>query len=306
MDFLKEHLNYILIVILMSFGLWAFLDYENEIENLEEEIKINLEDHQFFVDSLKNKIQNLESTLDSLPLGSPLDTLVIRDMFGSRKHPIFKTWQFHSGIDLIDTYKDTVYATASGLSTMATWNAGYGKCIVIKHAHGYSTKYAHLDKMFIKKGDSIMKGQAIGTMGNTGEVTGQHLHYEVLHGGNAIDPMPFIKIQPITVKATMYHPVEAQCDSDPLITADGSEIHPYLVSDWNWIAVSQDLLKRNGGIFEYGDQVYIRGTHKDGIYTIRDCMHKRKTNQIDFLESIGTNQYMYDDIEIYGLGDISS
>ena len=114
-----------------------------------------------------------------------------------------------------------------------------------------------------------------------------------------VDSIP----KPINVKATMYHPVEAQCDDTPLITADGSRIHPYQVSDWNWIAVSQDLLKKNGGIFEYGDKVYVRGTHKDGIYTIRDCMNKRKTFQIDILESIGTSQYKYDEIEIFALND---
>lgn len=108
---------------------------------------------------------------------------------------------------------------------------------------------------------------------------------------------------PLLVKATMYHPVEAQCDDSPLITADGSKIHPYQVSQWNWIAVSQDLLKRNGGIFDYGDKVYIKGTHRDGIYTIRDCMNKRKTMQIDILESIGTSQYKYDEIEIFALNE---
>tara|TARA_R100001015_G_C4613618_1_gene169305 strand:- start:728 stop:1282 length:555 start_codon:yes stop_codon:yes gene_type:complete len=106
---------------------------------------------------------------------------------------------------------------------------------------------------------------------------------------------------PLNVKATMYHPVESQCDSDPLITADGSKIDPHNVSDWNWIAVSQDMLLKNGGIFEYGDQVYIKGTHKDGVYTIHDCMNKRKTKQIDFLESIGTKQYKYDNVEIFAL-----
>ena len=114
-----------------------------------------------------------------------------------------------------------------------------------------------------------------------------------------IDSIP----TPINVKATMYHPVEAQCDDTPLITADGSKICPIEVSDWNWIAVSQDLLKKNGGIFDYGDQVYVRGTHKDGVYTIRDCMNKRKTFQIDILESIGTSQYKYDEIEIFALND---
>ena len=119
---------------------------------------------------------------------------------------------------------------------------------------------------------------------------------------NIIDSIP----APINVKATMYHPVEAQCDDTPLITADGSRICPINVSDWNWIAVSQDLLKKNGGIFEYGDQVYVKGTHKDGIYTIHDCMNKRKRNQIDILESIGTSQYKYDEIEIFALNDLDS
>jgi 3D (Asp-Asp-Asp) domain-containing protein len=126
------------------------------------------------------------------------------------------------------------------------------------------------------------------------------LRFEIKDLLERIDSIP----TPIPVKATMYHPVEAQCDDTPLITADGSRICPINVSDWNWIAVSQDLLKKNGGVFDYGDQVYVKGTHKDGIYTIHDCMNKRKTNQIDILESIGTSQYKYDQIEIYALNDL--
>ena len=126
------------------------------------------------------------------------------------------------------------------------------------------------------------------------------LRFEIKDLLERIDSIP----TPINVKATMYHPVEAQCDDTPLITADGSRICPINVSDWNWIAVSQDLLKKNGGVFDYGDQVYVKGTHKDGIYTIHDCMNKRKKNQIDILESIGTSQYKYDQIEIYALNDL--
>ena len=93
--------------------------------------------------------------------------------------------------------------------------------------------------------------------------------------------------------------VEEQCDDTPLITADGSRIDPYKVSSWNWIAVSQHMLTRNGGPLNYGDTVYILGTeHKDGVYVIKDCMNKRKTNQIDFLESLGTPQYRYDNVVI--------
>ena len=112
-----------------------------------------------------------------------------------------------------------------------------------------------------------------------------------------MDSMPDVIFQEI--KATMYHPVEEQCDNTPLITADGSKIDPYEVSNWNWIAVSQHMLTRNGGPLNYGDTVYIFGTeHKDGMYVIKDCMNKRKTNQIDFLESLGTPQYLYDNVVI--------
>ena len=112
-----------------------------------------------------------------------------------------------------------------------------------------------------------------------------------------MDSMPDVIFE--QVRATMYHPVEEQCDDTPLITADGSKIDPHRVSGWNWIAVSQHMLTRNGGPLNYGDTVYIFGTdHKDGMYIIKDCMNKRKTNQIDFLESLGTPQYRYDNVVI--------
>tara|TARA_R110002012_G_scaffold83502_1_gene210106 strand:- start:85 stop:636 length:552 start_codon:yes stop_codon:yes gene_type:complete len=110
-----------------------------------------------------------------------------------------------------------------------------------------------------------------------------------------MDSMPEVIFK--QVRATMYHPVEEQCDDTPLITADGSKIDPYKVSNWNWIAVSQHMLTRNGGSLNYGDTVYVFGTkHKDGVYIIKDCMNKRKRNQIDFLESLGTPQYRYDNV----------
>ena len=278
---------------------------EKQIERLQEDTKISLEKQEQFyeytVDSLVNTIDILKTTFDSIPTGSPLDTIILQDDYGVRKHPIFGGYQMHSGVDMIDTWHDTVYATASGVVRFASWNYGYGRCIEIEHAFGFTTKYAHLHKLFVKKDENIVKGQPIACMGSTGDVTGQHLHYEISHDGKTIDPLPYINCSPISVKATMYHPVEGQCDDSPLVTADGSIIDPYKVSSWNWIAISQDMLVRNGGIFNYGDQVYIKGTHKDGIYTVHDCMNKRKTFQIDFLENIGTKQYRYNDIELYVL-----
>ena len=121
------------------------------------------------------------------------------------------------------------------------------------------------------------------------------LNFEIKNLLRQMDSMPDVIFQ--QVRATMYHPVEEQCDDTPLLTADGSKIDPYKVSNWNWIAVSQHMLTRNGGLLNYGDTVYVFGTkHKDGMYVIKDCMNKRKTNQIDFLESLGTPQYRYDNV----------
>ena len=68
------------------------------------------------------------------------------------------------------------------------WMGGYGRCIVIDHAWGYQSKYAHLYKYFVEKGDTVYKGQAIARAGNSGAVTGPHLHYEVRRGKKTVNP----------------------------------------------------------------------------------------------------------------------
>ena len=107
-----------------------------------------------------------------------------------------------------------------------------------------------------------------------------------------------LKPKKIRVTATMYHPVLGQCDATPDITADQSKI-PNIdsCSHLNWIAVSQDLLWFNGGPFHYGDRVVVTNAgHKDGVYTIRDAMNKRFTYKIDFLESVNTRGYRFNNV----------
>jgi murein DD-endopeptidase MepM/ murein hydrolase activator NlpD len=142
--------------------------------------------------SFNNKIDEYNGILDSLPLGSPLDTVSISSNYGWRRSPFSRSWQRHSGIDLKGTYWDTVYSTGSGIVTMSGWNAGYGRCIIIDHVGGYKSKYAHLSRTFVKMGDSIIDGQSIGKCGKTGAVTGQHLHYEVIRNKETTDPYQYI------------------------------------------------------------------------------------------------------------------
>ena len=103
----------------------------------------------------------------------------------------------------------------------------------------------------------------------------------------------------INVSATMYYPVEGQCDDTPDITADQTKIPDiYDCSHLKWIAVSQDLLWFNGGPIRYGDTVYVYAGHKTGQYIVRDAMNKRFKKKIDFLESVGTSLYSFDSAKL--------
>lgn len=154
------------------------------------------------VDSLQNviycqeeEINRLYGLIDSLPLGPPLDTLILSSKFGWRKSPLNGRWQMHSGSDYMAAWQDTVCATADGLVVKSGWNLGYGKQIRVEHLLGYQSSYSHLYKLFVKKGDSVEVGQSIGRAGNSGLVTGPHLHYEVIRNGIKTNPIPYIRNQ---------------------------------------------------------------------------------------------------------------
>ena len=106
----------------------------------------------------------------------------------------------------------------------------------------------------------------------------------------------------IPVKVTMYQPVPRQTDSTPNILADGTRIKVGEASNYKFIAVSRNLLRRWGGFLDYGDWILLRGTdHKDGVYQVRDVMNRRFVNRIDILESEDVDQYMFPQAEIVKL-----
>lgn len=70
---------------------------------------------------------------------------------------------------------------------------GYGYMVEVNHGNGFKTKYAHMNKIYVKKGDEVKFNTALGEVGSTGRSTGPHLHYEILYNGVPVDPMPFIK-----------------------------------------------------------------------------------------------------------------
>ena len=104
----------------------------------------------------------------------------------------------------------------------------------------------------------------------------------------------------IEVSVTMYQPVYPQTDNTPNITADGTKIRISKASDYKYVALSRNLLKRWGGPFDYGDFILIRGKeHKDGVYQVRDTMNPKWVNVVDILESKHVTPYKYENVHIY-------
>ncbi|MFN3938607.1 MAG: DUF5930 domain-containing protein [Gemmobacter sp.] len=113
--------------------------------------------------------------------------------FGYRRDPKGGGTRMHSGTDFAGARGTAIHATAGGLVKKAGWHSGYGNTVIIQHAFGIETLYAHLSQIRVREGQSVSRGDRIGDMGSTGRSTGVHLHYEVRVGGNAVNPMTYIR-----------------------------------------------------------------------------------------------------------------
>lgn len=112
----------------------------------------------------------------------------ISSRFGRRHRPTFGASRFHRGIDLACPRGTNVYAALSGRVIKAAYGKGYGYHIIIEHADGWKTLYAHLSQMYYRHGQYVRGGDQIGRVGATGTATGNHLHFELLKGWKRIDP----------------------------------------------------------------------------------------------------------------------
>ncbi len=122
-------------------------------------------------------------------LRNPLDVFRISSNFNPRRrHPILNTIRAHKGTDYAAPTGTPVRATSDGRVTWAARNGSFGNLIVLKHSGGFETKYAHLSRYAVKKGERVRQGQVIGYVGATGGATGPHLHYEFLMGGTHQNP----------------------------------------------------------------------------------------------------------------------
>ncbi|WP_417612930.1 peptidoglycan DD-metalloendopeptidase family protein [Parasphingorhabdus sp.] len=139
------------------------------------------------------QMDSLERTLIAIPSGKPSSTGMISSSFGYRRDPFTGGGAMHSGIDFKGPLGQPILAAAGGKVTHAGWKSGYGKTVEITHGNGLMTRYAHLSRIGVTKGQKIEQGIQLGAMGSTGRSTGTHLHFEVRLNGRAINPRPFLE-----------------------------------------------------------------------------------------------------------------
>ncbi len=139
----------------------------------------------------KNKTEMLASIPAIQPVSNK-DLKRVASGFGYRMHPVYKTVRMHTGLDFSANIGTEIYATGNGrVEEVERDGRGYGNSVVINHGYGYKTLYGHMSKMAVKPGQKVNRGDLIGYVGNTGTSTGPHLHYEVIKGGNKINPINF-------------------------------------------------------------------------------------------------------------------
>lgn len=128
-----------------------------------------------------------------VPLGKPVWSYWVTSPYGGRADPFNKKQARHKGVDLASRTGNKIKVQAKGKVTRAEYAGGYGNLVVVDHGNGFVTKYGHMHKIYVKKGQYVDVNEALGEVGSTGRSTGPHLHYEVLFQGKTVDPMPFVK-----------------------------------------------------------------------------------------------------------------
>ncbi len=167
------------------------IETSKKIDNLTRRMVVQSESY----DNVMKLVQDKEKFLASIPAISPIADKNLKRFasgYGYRIHPIYRTLKMHNGIDLTAPTGTEVYATGGGKVVNSGYSSGgYGNKVIIDHGYGYKTLYAHLDKVFVKNGQHISRGELIGKVGSTGRSTAPHLHYEVRKNDKTENPVNY-------------------------------------------------------------------------------------------------------------------
>lgn len=146
-------------------------------------------------DEVVKMAKGKEKLLASIPAIMPLNNKNLKHApsgYGWRTHPVYKTQEFHPGMDFTAEQGTPIYATGDGIIERADNTAqGYGNHVVINHGYGYQTLYGHMSRIATAAGKKVKRGDLIGYVGSTGLSTGPHVHYEVIKNGEKVNPINF-------------------------------------------------------------------------------------------------------------------
>ncbi|HHJ34926.1 MAG TPA: hypothetical protein ENJ87_04085 [Gammaproteobacteria bacterium] len=169
----------------------AGLNFKDIIKTLDKQLASREEQ----LDVLEEIIMNRQLRRESKPRGRPITKGWTSSYYGKRTDPFSGHLAMHKGMDFAGKEGSEIVAVASGVVTWASDRYGYGNLVEINHGNGYSTRYGHNAKLLVSVGDSVVKGQAISTMGSTGRSTGPHVHFEVLKNDRQINPAKFVALK---------------------------------------------------------------------------------------------------------------
>lgn len=174
--------------------------HENEIERLAAVTRQQFAEMSSLLDEMERNIPNTlkkarqtQHSISGTPSEWPTLSKRLTSNFGYRSDPFSGRASFHAGIDIAGRTGDPIYAAGAGKVITTAKDGSHGKYIVVEHPGGLQTWYLHLSRIGVSTGDSVKKGQEIGSLGSTGRSTGPHLHFEIVKQGEPVDPMPFLK-----------------------------------------------------------------------------------------------------------------
>ncbi len=124
------------------------------------------------LDEAMKSLESVKKNANSLPIANPLPGKKVTSHYGMRRDPILGRRAMHSGIDIRAPSGYSVKATGSGTVISAGWNGGYGRMVEIDHGHGIITRYAHMRKITVAKGQKVVAGTIVGKVGSSGRSTG--------------------------------------------------------------------------------------------------------------------------------------
>ncbi|MFQ6607267.1 MAG: M23 family metallopeptidase [Fidelibacterota bacterium] len=166
---------------------------EVDLEDLARKIRFERESFSTIYDAIRENSEKISS----IPSIRPVEGGYLNTGYGYRPDPFTKERGFHYGLDISANRGTPIYASADGKIVLASYHGSYGKTVKINHGHGYQSLYAHLNKVYVRPGQKIKRGDVIGEVGATGRTTGPHLHYEVHYYGTPQDPQNYFFSGPI-------------------------------------------------------------------------------------------------------------